>query len=190
MRKIMTNYHVRLSHGGEATKEKKKERFKTMGPKKTSRHSKRVWQPSAWSFEPYDVENCHAIVHSKKVNMSRLEYARLFGATIIESVKRTASWASYYNTSRKSKHPRPDTKLSLDNVPLMIPLPAVNLPSNDCDILRNWTSAYGSVVRQRTVWKNVMAIIAIYTDCPFHWTNNTITIILGRLWFRKIIPLE
>ena len=42
MRKIMTNYHVRLSHGGEATKERKKERFKTMGPKKTSRHSKRV----------------------------------------------------------------------------------------------------------------------------------------------------
>ena len=110
-----------------------------MGPKKTSRHSKRVWQPSAWSFEPYDVENCHAIVHSKKVNMSRLEYARLFGATIKERVKRTASWASYYNTSRKSRHPRPDTKLSLDNVPLMIPLPAVNLPSNDCDILRNWT---------------------------------------------------
>ena len=24
MRKIMTNYHVRLSHGGEATKEKKR----------------------------------------------------------------------------------------------------------------------------------------------------------------------
>ena len=107
MRKILTNYHVSLSHGGEATKERKKERFKTMGPKKTSRHSKRVWQPSAWSFEPYDVENCHAIVHSKKVNMSRLEYARLFGATIKESVKRTASWASYYNTSRKSKHPSP-----------------------------------------------------------------------------------
>ena len=38
----MTNYPVRLSHGGEATKERKKERSKTMGPKKTSRHSKRV----------------------------------------------------------------------------------------------------------------------------------------------------
>ena len=166
---------------GKQRKREKKERFKTMGPKKTSRHSKRVWQPSAWSFEPYDVENCHAIVHSKKVDMSRLEYARLFGATIKESVKRTSSWVSYYNTSRKSRHPRP-TKLSLDNVPLMIPLPAVNLPSNDCDILRNWTSVYGSVVRQRTVWQNVMAIIAIYMDCPFHRTNNTITIILGR-WY-------
>ena len=33
----------------------------------------------------------------------------------------------------------------------MIPQPAVNLPSNDCDILRNWASAYGAAVRQRTV---------------------------------------
>ena len=34
----------------------------------------------------------------------------------------------------------------------MTPLPAVNLSSNDCDILRKyWASAYGAAVRQRTV---------------------------------------
>ena len=49
----MADYHVRLSHGWESTKEKKRERFKAsqfycerinrqMGSKKTSRHSKRV----------------------------------------------------------------------------------------------------------------------------------------------------
>ena len=37
-----------------------------------------------------DVENCHATVHSKrKVNMSKLEYARSFGAIMKESVKRS-----------------------------------------------------------------------------------------------------
>ena len=183
----MTNYHVRLSHGGEATKERKKSVSRQWGQRRQA-DTLREYDNQALDLLSHMTSKI--VTHSKKVNMSRLEYARLFGATIKESVKRTASWASYYNTSRKSKHPRPDTKLSLDNVPLMIPLPAVNLPSNDCDILRNWTSAYGSVVRQRTVWQNIMAIIAIYTYFPFHWTNNTITIILGRLWFRKIIPLE
>ena len=33
-----------------------------------------------------DVENCHATVHSKKVNMSKLEYARSFCATMKESI--------------------------------------------------------------------------------------------------------
>lgn len=98
-----------------------------------------------------DVENCHAAVHSKKVNMSKLEYARSFGATMKESVKRAAHWAAYYHTSRKSWYPKPDTTVSLQNVPLMTPLPVVNLSSNDCDILRSWASAYGAAVRQRTV---------------------------------------
>jgi hypothetical protein len=35
-----------------------------------------------------DIENCHATVHAKKVKMSKLEYARSFGATMKESVKR------------------------------------------------------------------------------------------------------
>ena len=38
-----------------------------------------------------DVENCHAIVHSNKVNMCSFEYARSFGATIKESVIRVTS---------------------------------------------------------------------------------------------------
>ena len=48
------------------------------------------------------VENCHGTVHSKKVNMSKLEYARSFGATMTESIKRATSWAVYYHTSQKS----------------------------------------------------------------------------------------
>ena len=49
-----------------------------------------------------DVENYQATVHSKKANLSKPEYARSFGATVKESVKRATSWAAYYHTSRKS----------------------------------------------------------------------------------------
>ena len=57
-----------------------------------------------------------------------------------------------HKSSRRSCFPKPDTTVTLQNVPLMTPLPAVNLSSNDCDILRNyWASAYGAAVRQRTV---------------------------------------
>ena len=99
-----------------------------------------------------DVENCHTTVYSKNVNMSKLrEYARSFGATMKENVKPASSWAAYYHTSRRSWYPKPDTTVSPHNVPLMMSLSVVNLPANDCDLLRNWASAYhGAAVRQKT----------------------------------------
>lgn len=33
----------------------------------------------------------------------------------------------------------------------MVPLTAINLSTNECDMLRNWASAYGAAVWQRTV---------------------------------------
>ncbi len=102
-----------------------------------------------------DIENCHATVHAKKVNMSRLEYARSFDATMKESVKRAAHWAAYYHTSRRSWYPKPDTTVSLQNVPFMTPLPVVSLNTNDCELLRNWASAYGAAVRQRKVRQEI-----------------------------------
>ena len=60
-------------------------------------------------------------------------------------------WAAYYHTSRRSWYPKPDTAVSLSNVPLMVPLSVVNLPANDCDLLHKWASAYGAAVRLRIV---------------------------------------
>ena len=37
------------------------------------------------------------------------------------------------------------------NVPLTMPLSVVNLPANDCHLSRNWASAHGVALRQRTV---------------------------------------
>ena len=116
----MADYHVRLSHGWESTKEKKKSvsrrvifiekgQIDEWGQRRQA-DILREYDNQALdllSCMTLDVEDCHAIFHSKKVNMSSLEYARLFGATR-KSVKSAASWAAYYHTSRKSRYPRPE----------------------------------------------------------------------------------
>ena len=59
-----------------------------------------------------EVEICHATVHSKNVNMFKLEHARSLGAAMKEGVKRATSWAAYYHTSRRSWYLKPDTAVS------------------------------------------------------------------------------
>lgn len=98
-----------------------------------------------------DVENCHSTVHVKQANMSLAEYCKSFGLTMKEAVKRVTSWAAYYHTSRRSWYPKPEGALSLSQVPVMKPLPIVNMCPADCDALRDWASSYGAAVRQRTV---------------------------------------
>lgn len=90
--------------------------------------------PDLLSCMTLGIENSPITVYSKKVNMSKLEYARSFGATMKEIVKLVTSWAVCYHTSQSSWYPKPDTMVSPHNVPLMMPLSGVNLPANDCDL--------------------------------------------------------
>ena len=98
-----------------------------------------------------DVENCHFIVHVKQANMSKAEYCRSFGLTMKEAVKRVTTWAAYYYTSKNSWYPKPEGALLLSQVPVMKPLPIVNMRPADCDALRDWASSFRAAVRQRTV---------------------------------------
>ena len=98
-----------------------------------------------------DVENCHSTVHIKQANMSMMEYCRSFGLTMKESVKRVTHWAAYYHTGRKSWYPRPEETIPFSKVPLIKPLPVVDMSKPNCDIMRDWASAYGAAVQQRTV---------------------------------------
>ena len=98
-----------------------------------------------------DVENCHSIVHVKQANMSKAEYCRSFGLTMEEAVKRVTTRAACYHTSRNSWYPNPEEALLLSQVPVMKPLPIVNMRPADCDALRDWASSFGAAVRQRTV---------------------------------------
>ena len=43
------------------------------------------------------------------------------------------------------------TAVPLLKVPMIKPLPTVNLSESDCEILRRWISAYGVAIQQRTV---------------------------------------
>ena len=83
--------------------------------------------------------------------MSKTEYCRSFGLTMKKAVKRVTTWAAYYHTSRNSWYPKPEGALLLSQVPVMKPLPIVNMRPADCDALRDWASSFGAAVRQRTV---------------------------------------
>lgn len=49
-----------------------------------------------------DVENYHATVHVKQVNLSQAEHCKSFGTTTKETVKCVTNWVAYYQTSRRS----------------------------------------------------------------------------------------
>ena len=98
-----------------------------------------------------DIENCHSTVHTKQANMSKMEYCRSFGLTMKEAVKRVTQWAAYYHTSRKSWYPNPEETLNYSELPTITPLPVVKMSRANCDVLRDWASAHGAPVRQRTV---------------------------------------
>ena len=87
-----------------------------------------------------DVENCHSTVHIKQTNM---EYSRSFGLTMKES--------AYYHTGRKSWYPKSEETIPFSKVLSIKPLPIVDMLKANCDIMRDWASAYGAAVRQRTV---------------------------------------
>ena len=97
-----------------------------------------------------DMENFHSTIHVKQANMIKAEYCRSFGLAMKEAVKRVTTWAAYYHTSRRSGYPKPEAGLLLSQVPVMKPLPIVNMSPADCNALRNWASSYGAAVRQRT----------------------------------------
>ena len=58
-----------------------------------------------------DIEKFHASVHTKQLNISMLEYARSFGATMKESIKRLTHWAAYCHTSNLGIQTGPILKL-------------------------------------------------------------------------------
>ena len=98
-----------------------------------------------------DVENGHSTVHIKQANMSVMEYSRSFGLTMKESVRKVTHWAAYYHTSRKSRYRKPVATIPFSKVPSIKSLPIVDMSKANCDIMRDWASAYRAAVRQRTV---------------------------------------
>ena len=91
-----------------------------------------------------DIENFHASVHTKQLNISMLEYARSFGATMKESIKLLTHWAAYCHTSNLG-NPREGT-IPFSQVAVTKPLPTVPMSLDDCEIMRGWASTVLMVV--------------------------------------------
>ena len=69
-----------------------------------------------------DIEHLHSTVNFKSGLLTMLQYAREFGNTVKESVKRTTNWAAFYHTSRDSWYPVPENSLHFSDVPSLEPL--------------------------------------------------------------------
>ena len=97
------------------------------------------------------VESQHAVSHFKHPSCTVLDYARDFGNTMHESLKRTSQWAAYYFTHRNSYYPVPENHISLRDIPKMSPLPNKEMSQTDQTTMREWAQEHGKAVRQRTV---------------------------------------
>ena len=98
-----------------------------------------------------DVENLHSVVHHKSQVSTAFQYARDFGRTAKEGLKRTAYWSVYYYTNRGSWYMVPDRPLGLFDIPAMQQPPVVAASSGQIAEMREWSRTYGASVRQRSV---------------------------------------
>ena len=96
-----------------------------------------------------DVENCPSVVHH--LLCAVLEYARNFGHTVKESVKKIMNWAAFYFTNQKSWYPVPDRAASLFEIPLAPQLSPAVISSQDAQLMKEWAHNFGAAVRQGTV---------------------------------------
>ena len=61
------------------------------------------------------VESLHAAHHHKHdAGAHVLDYARSFGNTVKEGLKRTTIWSTYYFTTKKSYYPIPERREKVD----------------------------------------------------------------------------
>ena len=97
------------------------------------------------------VENLHTVTHLKHPTCTVLEYARDFGNSMHESLKRTTNWAAYYFTHPQSYYPVPENKIALHDIPKMKQLPVEVMPQNDQIVMREWAQEHGKAVRQLTI---------------------------------------
>ncbi|KAL9969206.1 hypothetical protein ACROYT_G021396 [Oculina patagonica] len=98
-----------------------------------------------------DVENLHSSVHHKSQVSTPLQYARDFGSTAKEGLKRTTCWSAYYYTNRGSWYPLPERSLGLFDIPPMEQPPVGKASHDEMAMMREWCKTYGASVRQRSV---------------------------------------
>lgn len=97
------------------------------------------------------VESLHATTKIKHPAPSLLDYCRVFGKAMRESVKRITNWSAKYFTHQRSYYPVPEVAMDLCNIPKLNPIPVVSMDRADIVKMREWAREHGQCVRQRTV---------------------------------------
>ena len=96
-----------------------------------------------------DVENLHSVVHHKSEVSTALQYARDFGSTGKESLKRTTAWSGYYYRSLRSWYSVSERSLGLFKISSMPETSVVKASKDEISMMREWARAHGYSVRQR-----------------------------------------
>ena len=89
--------------------------------------------------------------HKHEAGAHVIDYARGFGNTAKEGLKRTTRWGAHYFTNKKSYYPVPSNSISFWDIPFLPPLPTVQMDDEDQERMREWARNNGKSVRQRTV---------------------------------------
>ena len=83
------------------------------------------------------MESLHATHHHKhEARAHVIDYARGFGNTAKEGLKRTTRWAALYFTNKKSYYPVPSNSISFWDIPFLPPLPTVQMDDEDQERVR------------------------------------------------------
>ena len=92
------------------------------------------------------VENLRAVSHLKHPAKTVLEYARNFGNTMLESLKRTTNWAAFYFRHAESHYPVPENKIALEDIPKVKQLPVKTISTSDQRNVTEWAQEHGKAV--------------------------------------------
>ena len=98
------------------------------------------------------VESIHSTHHHKhQAGAHVIDYARSFGNTVKEGLKRTTRWAAHYYTNKKSYYPIPSNSIMFWDIPFLPSLPPIEISDENQEYMREWARDNGKSVRQHTV---------------------------------------
>jgi hypothetical protein len=134
------------------------------------------------------VESIHSTHHHKnQAGAHVIDYARSFGNTVKEGLKRTTRWAAHYYTNKKSYYPIPSNSIMFWDIPFLPPLPPIEMSDENQEYMREWARDNGKSVRQRTVRQETTKYKAGTLPLNMYETHNPVG---QRIQFHQVDDLD
>ena len=124
-----------------------------------------------------DIEHLHSTVNYKQGLQTMLQYAHSFASSVKESLKSITQWSTYYYTNKEGWYPLPENSMDFKEIQMPKPLPSNKMSLENKEKMREWTSANGRAVRQRTVrQETTMAKAGTLPESCYHQEYPTLSI--------------